>query len=479
MGRLRQIWDVMTGQDPVVQRALDPRTAFLSGDVVTSTGLSATMEGTLRSVPTFAAVRLIADNFAATPLHAYQERSGQTKERLPVSPAFLTPVSGQLAAWKTQAVLSLLGYGNVYGYITGYDSRGGPAALVWLNPAEVTCDENVIRPEFTYRGEKIEPGRLLHIPWIVPPGRVTGVSPIAMFRSVYETGQAALDMARNTYVNNGIPTVHLKYGERELDNVEAEAAARRYEAYTRGGRRPFVSGSNWELTPLGLPADDVRFIEGMKLSATQVASIFGVAPEDIGGETGSSLTYATVEQNELKFVTKTMRPWYVRVEEALSTLMPEGQYVRFNADALIRSDAKTRAEVHEINLRTGMETQDEGRALEDRPPLDDAEHDRWLGDYRKAAATPAAAGSAGPLALPAQAENNQRASDTDQLKDYWTKGEGLAKWADHPHPWTALYNHLKKHMPPEKAKRVASEWFHDVKGYWPGDQAGTNPTGPG
>ncbi|MFC0504234.1 2'-5' RNA ligase family protein [Micromonospora costi] len=64
------------------------------------------------------------------------------------------------------------------------------------------------------------------------------------------------------------------------------------------------------------------------------------------------------------------------------------------------------------------------------------------------------------------------AADTDgnQLKRYWLHGEGLKKWANNPHPWTALYRHLKKHVDPERAKRIASEWFHEHFGYWPGSK---------
>jgi hypothetical protein len=69
--------------------------------------------------------------------------------------------------------------------------------------------------------------------------------------------------------------------------------------------------------------------------------------------------------------------------------------------------------------------------------------------------------------------------DGSNLKQYWTKGPGLAKWAKSPHPWTALYNHLKKYMPAGKAKRVASQWFHDVFGIWPGEREGKNPAGKG
>lgn len=84
-----------------------------------------------------------------------------------------------------------------------------------------------------------------------------------------------------------------------------------------------------------------------------------------------------------------------------------------------------------------------------------------------------------PVAATFQGEVSA-AQDREQLKRYWTKNpEGLSKWVDKPHPWTALYRELKRHMPDELAKRVASQWFRDVKGYWPGSRGGKNPVGPG
>ena len=66
-----------------------------------------------------------------------------------------------------------------------------------------------------------------------------------------------------------------------------------------------------------------------------------------------------------------------------------------------------------------------------------------------------------------------------ELKKYWTRGPGLSRWATSAHPWTSLYHHLRKHLPDEQAKRVASSWFHEVFGFWPGDRGGKNPVGPG
>lgn len=62
----------------------------------------------------------------------------------------------------------------------------------------------------------------------------------------------------------------------------------------------------------------------------------------------------------------------------------------------------------------------------------------------------------------------QDVKNTERLHLYWTKGEGLAKWAKSDHPWTELYHHLVKYMSPEKAKRTATVWFHQVMGFYPG-----------
>lgn len=59
--------------------------------------------------------------------------------------------------------------------------------------------------------------------------------------------------------------------------------------------------------------------------------------------------------------------------------------------------------------------------------------------------------------------------DNGELHHYWTQDpEGLAKWRDLPHPWTALYNHLRKYIKNDHvAKATASAWYRDVFGHMP------------
>lgn len=66
------------------------------------------------------------------------------------------------------------------------------------------------------------------------------------------------------------------------------------------------------------------------------------------------------------------------------------------------------------------------------------------------------------------------------LERYWKTGPGATKiaWGT-PGSWTRCNAELAQHVGPEKAKRICSQWYHDVTGHWVGEQFGSNPTGPG
>jgi hypothetical protein len=66
---------------------------------------------------------------------------------------------------------------------------------------------------------------------------------------------------------------------------------------------------------------------------------------------------------------KTVRPYLVTLENAFSALLPDKQYVKFNSDALIRADLKTRWDVNQIRVAMGAASIDEIREQEDQPPL--------------------------------------------------------------------------------------------------------------
>jgi phage portal protein BeeE/intein/homing endonuclease len=106
-----------------------------------------------------------------------------------------------------------------------------------------------------------------------------------------------------------------------------------------------------------------------KLTATQVAAIYDVPPDRIGGEIGGPLTYSSPEQAAIHLVTFSLRNWYELFEELFSAMLPKSQYVKFVVDSLLRADIKTRNEVYKIQRSIGLTNINEQRVLEDLPPI--------------------------------------------------------------------------------------------------------------
>lgn len=60
---------------------------------------------------------------------------------------------------------------------------------------------------------------------------------------------------------------------------------------------------------------------------------------------------------------------------------------------------------------------------------------------------------------------------TKGLVKYWTAGEGLARWAGHPKPYTALTKALRKEGVPRKyINGLAAEYFQVVFKMYPGQR---------
>lgn len=344
--------------------------------------LSDSLEGSLSLVPVYAAVRLIADSVSTLPLQSYRKTS-TGRVPIPLPQVFAAPsLHGTRVDWVQRCMTSLLLRGNAYGLKVGVSTSAMPQMIEWLNPDKVAYHDG----RWTYEGREVPEADLLHIPATVLPGSRLGVSPLSAARSMIESGASTQAFMRDWYRNKAVPGVVAQNTEKTLTSTEATAIKDRLRSTMRSGE-PFVTGKDWSIDVMKLSADDAGFVTSSKLTATQVASLYGVPAEMIGGEAGASLTYSTLEQNQIQFVTRTLQPWLVRIETALSALMPQPQYLKFNADALIRADTKTRLEVAQISRTIGLNNIDELRAREDEAPLPDGQGQ----DYSPLKVAPAAA----------------------------------------------------------------------------------------
>ena len=135
-----------------------------------------------------------------------------------------------------------------------------------------------------------------------------------------------------------------------------------------------VLGKGTTYTPIMLKPADAQWLESQQFTTTALARLFGVpASLMLAAVEGSAMTYSNVEQDWIAFTRFTLMGYLRKIETALTELTPRGQKIRFNLDALLRSDTKTRYESHAIGLTAGFLTDDEVRAIEGYAPFTPAQ----------------------------------------------------------------------------------------------------------
>lgn len=332
------------------------------------------METALRLIPVYAANRLISETIASFPLQAYRKVGLEHRQPIKLPPLFEDPtVFGTTHEWVQRAVSSLVLRGNAFGYVTEFTGTMTPRRIEWLHPDEVEPLDNraVARPRWFWLGREVEPDRMVHIPGLVLPGQILGLSPIRYFAMTTETGLLAQEFGRDWFRNGAVPSAILE-AEGVVTEDQANIVKKRFMQAARG-REPVALGSGVKYRAITVPPDEARMIETLKLSVNQIASIYGIPAERIGGESGSSRSYANREQDSLDLLTYSLQPYITKLEAHFFQLLARPQYVKFNADAVVRADLKTRYEAHSMALADGWKSKDEVRSTEDLPPLPDGQ----------------------------------------------------------------------------------------------------------
>ncbi len=117
---------------------------------------------------------------------------------------------------------------------------------------------------------------------------------------------------------------------------------------------------------------DTKIFETEKITRTRVASVYNMPPHMLGE--AENTNYSTMEQMSLEYVQGTLVPIVRQYEQELNRklLTPDerrrGLYFKFNVNALLRGDMKTRGDFYFKGIRSGWFSPDEVRALEDLPP---------------------------------------------------------------------------------------------------------------
>lgn len=327
-------------------------------------------EASLQKVAVWSCVDLVATVAETMPLDYYP----QPRDAQPL-PAWMADLGGDgygLPDWIAQFVWSDMLRGNVYGITAARDpKRGTPTQIALQHPdlVGVTLGEDG-RPDWSVNGESVSRDDMWHKRAHAAPGRLLGLSPIALQATTIATGISALRFGASWFQEGAHPSGILS-SEQALDARQALTAKERFMAAIHGRREPAVLGNGWKYQSIQISPNESQFLETNNYTAAECCRIFGPGFAEIFGyDTGGSLTYSNIEQRSLDLLTYAVDPWLVRIERALSALLPRGKEVRFNRAALVRTDLLTRYRAHAIALQNRFKVVNEVRELEDIGPVD-------------------------------------------------------------------------------------------------------------
>lgn len=342
-----------------------------------SPGSSVGPDKAMRLAAMWGSARILSTNLASVPLRQYRT-VGDRQSQLPLSQLFVKPsTQGTLHDWIQRAVMSMVQHGNAVGYITARDYLGYPTNIEWLPRSWVQVVDSLtfgpgsfINPIWYVLGQQVSSEDIVHIPWIAVPGRVWGLSPMSAFQTSVSTGLAAQEYTDTWFTSGGVPPGTFKNVNQMVDQAQAAIIKQRVVDAIKT-RQPIVYGKDWEYSPISLPAGEISFVETMRMTASQIAAIYGVPPELVGGETGGSMSYSSPQGREIELIQLTLLPWISKLEEHLSNLLPRGQFVCFDADSLVRLDPVARWTMYEKMRLIGGDNIDGIRNREHMPPLPD------------------------------------------------------------------------------------------------------------
>ena len=303
------------------------------------------------------AAQLLADIAAMLPLHNFRKNPDGTKTEIPV-PGWLSDPEGRgygFGDFIAKVVIDACYYGNSFAKKSQLDNLGYPTVLTTLDASTVSVQQDAYGGvTWKTQDQMIEggvTGRMAHFRRYPRSGSyILGVNPVVQYSSAIGLALATQRFGAAWFAEGAHPSAILTT-DQPIDQEQAATIKSRFTEAIRGRREPAVLGAGLKYEAIQASPDSSRLIDASKWSSAEAARVLGPGfPGLLGYPTGDSMTYSTVEQESLKALTYSVDPHLVALEVWLSTFLPRGQFVHFEREALLRIDARTRAEIDRISL---------------------------------------------------------------------------------------------------------------------------------
>jgi HK97 family phage portal protein len=345
-------------------------------------GVSVTHENALQFSAVWACVRVISETVSQLKWSVFQQQADGGRDELTTHPAFRllahSPNSEMSAFTFREVMLAhALTWGNAYAEIER-DGAFRPIGLWPISPerVEVLRDEDF---SLFYRIHNPQGGHVnmpaadvFHIRGLGNTG-TEGYSVIRMAAQTIGLGkvqeQAGASFWRNGARPGGILT------PAGMMTAEARQSLERQWSDSYGGGKNFnrvaLLSHDLKYTPLGIPQDDAQFLDSRRFSIEDICRWFRVPPHKVGDL--QRATFSNIEHQSIEFVTDTVVPWAIRLEQEADAKLISGSqrriFTKILLQSLLRGDSAARATYYREMRDLGVLSINEIRKLEDLNPI--------------------------------------------------------------------------------------------------------------
>ena len=365
----------------IERRALSEQ-AWMQGTALwtreTATGRAVSPSESLQSVAVFACVRVLAETIGTLPLHVYRRLEPRGRERDPRHPLYRAlhelPNPEMTSVELREAIVGHLALrGNAYLNVV---PLGSGAVELWpLRPDRMRVERLAgggVGYFYTVGGveERLARRAVMHLRGLSSDG-VVGYAPVTLAREAIGLALAAEEYGARLFANNARPGGALQVKDK-LSKEGADRLKASWEAAHGGldkAHRVAVleEGVTWQ--QIGMAPEDAQFLETRKYQTSEIARLFRVPPHLIGDL--ERATFTNIEHQSLEFVIHTIRPWLVRIEQAIKRdlLTEDTHYAEFLVDGLLRGDVQSRYQAYATGRQNGWLSANDVRDLENMNPL--------------------------------------------------------------------------------------------------------------
>jgi HK97 family phage portal protein len=349
-------------------------------DEKTAAGVTVTETKSLAIGAVYACVKVISETMAQMDLEVV-EKIGKGSRSSTNHPNYWLLYSSPSPdynrfEWVQGMVTYALLWGNGYSWVKR--DRFATAKELKILPAwEVTpkkTDRGKIYYEWTGSDNKTEiilQEDMLHLKNLGTDGLI-GMSPIELQRESLGSSYAKILHEGAFYQNgakaSGILMTPGHLGKAENKNLQDSFAKANEGAKNRFKTILLEEGVKYQ--QLTIPQNDAQFLESKKFDQTEIAGWYRVPPHMIGNLTDAN--YSNIDAQDRGFAKHTMVPWVTRFQQEIDRKLffdnERGKFKsQFNLDDLIKGDIKTRYEVYNSAVQTGILKPSEPREAEGWP----------------------------------------------------------------------------------------------------------------